>query len=399
MGNAMEWFYNLSLTKKLTSCFGVVIGMNILISLFAIYAASTFIERLIIAGLLVISLLVGIWLTQFVVYKVFARSIWWTIKTLERIAEGDLTQKINVKSTDEIGQIFTAMKKINEKLCEVSGQINGLTQTLAESSIELLSATKELNAGAHEQTLLTEQMSEAVLNISESFNEVASNSEQAAEVSRNTSEAAQQGSATVDRVRDEMEKIVEITQESSDIIGKLGHSSREIGKIVATIGDVADMTDLLALNATIEAARAGEHGRGFAVVADEVRVLAERTTEATREIREMIKEIQRDTDQAVASMTNCKKQTDDGLTKVGESNRALDHIVEVSEQSMDMIKAIAAAAEEQSAMTREISSNVEVIASTTQSTESAAQQVQESATLLSKLSQELQKTAAWFRVG
>lgn len=394
----MQWFYDLSLTKKLTSCYAVVIAMNLIICLVAMFTASTLAARLVIAGLMVISLVVAIWLMNFIVHKVFARSIWWAIKTLERIAQGDLTQKINVKSIDEIGQLFTGMKKINDKLCEVSGQINALTQTLTESSNELLATTKDLQAGAHDQTELTEEITKSISNISQSFRDVADNSEQASQVSRNTSEAAQQGSATVARVREEMGKIVDTTEDSSRIIEKLGHSSREIGKIVAAIGDVADMTNLLALNATIEAARAGEHGRGFAVVADEVRALAERTTTATKEISDMIKEIQRDTEQAVTSMTNCQKQTHGGLKKVEEASRALDQIVEVSDQSMEMIKSIATTTEEQSAMAGEISANVEFMASTTHATEAAAGLVQERATLLAQLSRDLRKTAAWFKV-
>ncbi|MRR34054.1 methyl-accepting chemotaxis protein [bacterium] len=358
-----------------------------------IYASS----RTLIITLMVLSFILALWLTHFIVRRVTCRSLWWALKALENIAQGDLRQNIKVKSTEEIGQLFTAMKKIIEKLREFSGHVNELTDSLATSSRELLSTTEAMNHNAHQQTGQTEQVASAVIQMSQTFIDVAANAEQASQAASETSEAARNGFATVEEVMAEMRKIVTSVQESSVTIGKLGQSSRKIGEIVGTIEDIADQTNLLALNAAIEAARAGEQGRGFAVVADEVRALAERTGKATKEISAMIKDIQQDTAQAVTSMMTSKKEVDNGISKSEEARLALEHIVQVSDRSMEMIHQIATATEEQSAVTEQVSSNIEMIANGTRSSESAAEQIQESAKLLSRLSDDLADTSRWFK--
>jgi methyl-accepting chemotaxis protein len=284
-----------------------------------------------------------------------------------------------------------------EKMREVSNHINELTHALGDSSRELLGTTESMNNSAHQQTAQTEQVASAVTEMSQTFGDVAHNTERASMASQNTSEAASAGFSTVAQVMDEMRRIVSTVEESSVTIGKLGRSSQEIGEIVATIEEVADMTNLLALNAAIEAARAGEHGRGFAVVADEVRSLAERTGKATHEITAMIKAIQAETEQAVNSMMNSKRQADGGLAKAEEASGALERIVEASKESVEMMNVIATATQEQLAVSEKVTSCVEQIASGTRTTEYAAEQIQGKARHLSELSAELEVTASWFK--
>ena len=419
-----SWFYSLSLATKMFISFlfvmfcGTMLGLvslyqiwkmsNLLAEISSTYHVNTEVIsewmkmfdafRFLTIGIMLFSFIFCSWLTHFIVKTVTCKSLWYALQALEKIADGDLRQNINVKSNEEIGKLFSAMKRIIDKLREFSGKVNQMTRTLAESSHVMLTTIEELNASAHEQASQTDQVASAMLEMSQTLGDVASTADQASKSSQETNEAAQRGFETVEVVMMEMRKIVESVENSSVTIGKLGQSSRQIGDIVATINDVADQTNLLALNAAIEAARAGEHGRGFAVVADEVRALAERTAKATKEIGGMITMIQQDTALSVSTMMTSKKEVDGGLLKAEEARNALEHIVDISRKSLEMIDSIASATEEQSAVTSEISKSIERISRGTRTTEMASDQVQELAREFEKLSGSLEQTATWFKV-
>jgi len=419
-----SWFYGLGLAAKMFFSFGFAMFCGTLMGGFSLYQMWTVKSHLLelsgkyhispeviseltkkfetfsylTIGIIIFSWIFCSWLWHFSVKTVACKSLWYALQALEKIADGDLRQNINVKSNEEIGQLFLAMKRIIEKLREFSGEVNHMTHTLAENSQVMLTTIEDLNTSAHDQTIQTEQVASAIVEMSQTLGDVASTADEASKSSQETNRAAQRGFETVEEVMVEMRKIVQSVENSSVTIGKLGQSSRQIGDIVETINDVAEQTNLLALNAAIEAARAGEHGRGFAVVADEVRALAERTGKATKEIGSMITMIQQDTELSVSSMMTSKKEVDGGLQKAEEARNALEHIVDISRKSLDMIDSIASATEEQSVVTSEISKSIENIASGTRTTETASDQVQKLARDFTKLATSLEQTARWFKV-
>jgi methyl-accepting chemotaxis protein len=220
--------------------------------------------------------------------------------------------------------------------------------------------------------------------------EIANNCIMAADSSQNANQTALNGSAVIDRTVEVMRRIAEKVKESAKTVEGLGCRSDQIGAIVGTIEDIADQTNLLALNAAIEAARAGEHGRGFAVVADEVRALAERTTRATKEISEMIKSIQQETNGAVNTMEEGVREVETGTTEAGKSGEALAEILEQINTVSQQVSQIATAAEQQTATTSEISGNILQITTVSQETADFAKTSTQAASDLAQLAENLQ---------
>ena len=209
---------------------------------------------------------------------------------------------------------------------------------------------------------------------------------------------AEMGMVVVSSTISGMQQLSEAVSNSATIISDLGKSSDQIGEIVRTIEDIADQTNLLALNAAIEAARAGEQGRGFAVVADEVRKLAERTTKATKEIGDMIRQIQQDTRGAVDSMQQGTQKVTAGVDLVNKTGEALSQIVRMVSESADMIRQIAVASEEQSVATQQIASDIENVAKVTKESSSGAHESAKASQDLSQLAVELQGIVGGFKL-
>jgi methyl-accepting chemotaxis protein len=312
--------------------------------------------------------------------------------------EGDLTKRVPADGHDEIAQMGQYFNEFIEKLQHMIKKVAHVTDKVASASVELSATAEEISKGTDTLTSRASQTAAAVEEMNATVGQVAQNSGKAASLAQDTVKTAQEGGTVVSSTISGMQQLSEAVSNSATIISDLGKSSDQIGEIVRTIEDIADQTNLLALNAAIEAARAGEQGRGFAVVADEVRKLAERTTKATKEIGDMIRQIQQDTRGAVDSMQQGTQKVTAGVDLVNKTGEALSQIVRMVSESADMIRQIAVASEEQSVATQQIASDIENVAKVTKESSSGAHESAKASQDLSQLAVELQGIVGGFKL-
>jgi methyl-accepting chemotaxis protein len=353
--------------------------------------------KLMLIGAMLAAVLLSLGLGFFI-----ARMISMPVKLLsaeaEKIAHGDLSVEIYHRSQDEIGQLADSFREMVSNLRELIGKVSLGSETVASAATELSAASLQIATGAEELAAQAGTVATASEEMAATSMEIAHNCGMAADESRSANDTAITGATVVDGTITAMMQIARRVKESADTVEGLGVKSDQIGAIIGTIEDIADQTNLLALNAAIEAARAGEHGRGFAVVADEVRALAERTSRATREIGEMIKEIQNETREAVAAMEVSVRDVETGSGEAAKSGEALMEIQKRISAVTMQVSQMATAAEQQTSTTAEITSNIQQISQVVQETARGAQESASSAGQLAHLAEELQQLVGKFRL-
>lgn len=303
---------------------------------------------------------------------------------LKQIAEGDLREKSDYQSKDEIGELSTSMNRMIDKLSKLLGGIQDSAQNLAASSQEISASTQQIAGGTSIQLQSARSISELFKDMAVAIEDVAKGAEGAAELSNETVDMAHSGGETIHLALKSME---DVTLQ----VGKLEEHSTKIGDIIGVIDDISAQTNLLALNAAIEAARAGESGLGFAVVADEVRKLAERSGAATKEITSIIRSMQMNIEKSVMAVNN-------NLEHSNNSGRAFNAIIDRVSNTSLKVNGIAAASEEQAAQTTEVTQTLHSITTACEESAAASEQTASSSQALAQLADQLNISASTFRL-
>jgi methyl-accepting chemotaxis protein len=340
---------------------------------------------------IIVSIIISVFVTRSIVAPISS-----TVAVIEDIAKGDLTKRVEVMSRDEIGEMGNHFNKFVDVLHDTVTQVAASSTRVASAAGTLDSSAEQMATGVEQAASQINSVATASEEMSTTSSEIAQNCVMAAKSSEKANNAAISGEAIIQETVMVMNRINGRVKESAKIIKSLGTRSDQIGQVVGLINDIADQTNLLALNAAIEAARAGEHGRGFAVVADEVRKLAERTTQATKEIGRTIEAMQSETKSAVSSMEEGVKEVELGTEETTKSGTALKDILKQINTVTTEVNQIAVASEEQTATTNEIANNIQQISQVMQETAKRIQDNADASSQMANLSKELERLVAQF---
>src|SRR5216117_2241660 len=318
----------------------------------------------------------------------------------EAIAGGTLSVAVIPRSKqDTLGNAFSRMIEGLRKLVQnvrdaasqfasASTQVAGASDESAKISLQTASAIDEVTSTMHEMSVNVQNMvkstqvqassvSETSASIDQmvtSIQRVADTAKVLLDIANRSREEVVSGIQTMEKATDGLNRTNQAIQSSAEIINVLGHRADDIGRIIEVIDDLAEQTNLLALNAAIEAARAGEHGLGFAVVADEVRKLAEKSTQSTKEIADLIQSIQREARQAVENMERSTRIVEEGLTLGNDLGSALHKISNVVTEVYKFSQEIGAATNEQSVGSSQIAKATSRLTEITQEINSAVEE-------------------------
>ncbi len=316
---------------------------------------------------------------------------------VEGAARGDLTVQAEV-TADVLGAVADSFNLTIQNLREIVNQVKIAARQVNESSRENEAFARSLSSDALRQAEELSVTLNSVQMMTESIQRVAESAREAEQVAKLASETAIKGGDAVERTVAGILDIRETVAETTRKVKRLGESSQEISKIVGLISQIASRTNLLALNASIEAARAGDAGRGFAIVADEVRQLADRAAKASKEIEQIVLQIQSETSSVQQAMEVGTQQVIDGTKRAEQARQSLTDIIQVSHRIETLVLSITEDTVKQTETSRTVSQVMQSVELSAQETSQESQRVSASLQNLVGVARSLQDSMERFRV-
>ncbi|SFD75943.1 methyl-accepting chemotaxis protein [Pseudoalteromonas denitrificans] len=320
-----------------------------------------------------------------------------TITALSQ-GNGDLTQRLNVHSSDDLGQIADGVNRFIASLQSMMLEIKDATTALNGNVYKLKEQSDENTIILDGHVQETEQVVTAIEEMNATAESMAKDIANAASLTDNANNAGHDSKQTVNQAQETISDLVCDVENSVKSVSDMSSETDSINSILSVIGGIADQTNLLALNAAIEAARAGEQGRGFAVVADEVRSLASRTKSSTDEIEHALASLLKGNQTVVDSMSVTKDRCQQAATGAGQVSESLDTMTTIVSEINDLSTQVAAAAEEQSNVTHEVSKNMVAINGIVGKLDANGKQVVEEINSIDDINHQLTEIISRFKV-
>jgi methyl-accepting chemotaxis protein len=312
--------------------------------------------------------------------------------------DGDLTRRIPITSSDEIGQLGENFNKFVESVHKIITEVKDSAEDVASGNNELAATMEELSTTFNSQSEQVSSVAQNMTTINDASKNMVLNLASNITKMEEANTAVKEGSSQLHNAHGNMDDIKSKTEKLSVTIGSLAESSGKIGDILGVINDIADQTNLLALNAAIEAARAGDAGRGFAVVADEVRKLAERTQRSTSEISAIITSLQKESSTASVDMDGANSSVDSGLGSIRKTDELFNVVVtsvrEIDSATQDVNNTM----NDQFTMVQTVSDNTNAIAAGIEESMHAVNEVVSTVTHLQQRAETLKKIVSQFKV-
>jgi methyl-accepting chemotaxis protein len=341
---------------------------------------------------------IGIGLLSWLLNRLVFRRLGAMQETMNIVQQdSDLNHRIQVTHRDEIGRVGEALNGMLGRFSAGLRQVADTTHRLTAAADRIAAVAEQTATGASEQRSQTDSMATAINELEATALEVRNSALRTAEASSAADTAAREGTDFTARAIQGIQELVRELQRAEGVIGKLDKRSRAVGAVLDVIKGIAEQTNLLALNAAIEAARAGDKGRGFAVVADEVRTLATRSHESTREIEQIIEQLQQEAEEAVSTMGGARDSAERRSHQLTSASESLTDIAAQVADINTLNTQMAHAAEEQGTVTADVNRNVSAISQIADRTAQEAGQTAQVSEELVNLSRQLEELVKQFK--